>query len=137
MEPNQLAQARAAFKRAVFILGDQYKMAELLGITRQAVSHRTCRNLAPVLNAEELRLIEEATGVKPHELRPDLYPPEERASATQPAPHPTAQHPAAHPSAPGSSPLSVSGADGSPVSACADGTSPAAAEGDPLKGLAA
>lgn len=117
MEQDQLAQARVAFKRAVFIMGNQSKMAELLGITRQAVSHRmTGRIAAPVQTVEELRLIEEATGIKPHDLRPDLYPLEN--------PSPLAQHPAGQP--PASAPRA-------PLSEEAGGSSSA----DPLGGLAA
>lgn len=131
LEPRLETSAAAAVRAA----GGQAALARKLGISQSTVS--TWLRRGNELPAKFVIPVEQAYGVSRHELRPDLYPPEERASATQPASHPTAQHPAAHPSAPGSSPLSVSGADGSPVSASADGTSPAAAEGDPLKGLAA
>lgn len=125
MDTDHANQARVAFKRAVFMLGNQSKMAELLGITRQAVSHRmTGRIHMPVQSAEELRLIEEATGIKAHQLRPDLYPREEDTSP----PRTPAQVPSAHPSAPAAqTPLPPAGVDG-PLSA---------PDADPLEGMAA
>lgn len=120
MEPNQLSQARVAFKRAVFLVGGQRKMADLLGISQQAVYFKLTRNSVPVKSVAEAKTIEEATGITLHELRPDLYPLEEPRSSSLPA-----QHPAAHPSAPHIAPLPEEGADG-----------PAASTGgDPVAGL--
>lgn len=122
MDTNQLSSARTAFKRAVFMLGGQARMAKLLGISQQAVSHRLIRTSAPVRTSEEIDKIEAATGVSRHELRPDLYPRETPAPAIS---SPLAQHPAGQP--PASAPQSPPQGDE------AGGSTP----GDPLQGIAA
>lgn len=78
------------------------------------------------LPAELVRQVEAALGIPRHELRPDLYPPEEAPFGV--AHQPPAQHSAAQPSASVvTPPLSTTGVDGS---------SPAAGI-DPLEGMAA
>ncbi len=58
--------------------GNQSKFAEAVGTLQQNISNwlRTNRPLP----AEYVLAAEAATGISRHELRPDIYPPEERAA---------------------------------------------------------
>lgn len=101
-------------------------MAALLGVSRQAISQRLNRAAVPVQKLVEIERIQAATGVTRHELRPDIYPPEEHVPASQP----TAQVPTAHPSAPAPQAPVPSGADGTPLAPDNPGA-------NPLEGMAA
>lgn len=97
----------------------QASLARALGIRQSTVSSWLRRGNE--LPAKFVIPVERAYGISRHDLRPDLYPPEERV----PAPQPPAQHPAAQPSAPDLNPLPEDGADGHHLSAAADGPVPA------------
>ena len=60
-----------AIERAAQQVGGQSALARILGCTPQAVSKMCRTGRVP---AERVIDIERATGVKRHELRPDLYP---------------------------------------------------------------
>lgn len=64
----------AALEKAKHALGSSVELAKRLGITSQAVSqwHRC--------PAERVLDVERATGISRHDLRPDIYPRERRAS---------------------------------------------------------
>lgn len=64
-----------ALKRAVENVGGQAKFARLIGVTAQAVSQW---DEVPPLR---VLAVERVSGVPRHELRPDLYPLDDRASA--------------------------------------------------------
>ena len=64
-----------ALKRAVSQAGGQAAFARLIGVTAQAVSQW---DEVPPLR---VLAVERVSGVSRHELRPDLYPSEEGASA--------------------------------------------------------
>lgn len=55
--------------RAIEIAGGQRQLAQLIGVSYQAI--QKFRRRVP---AERVLAIEAATGVSRHELRPDLYP---------------------------------------------------------------
>ena len=59
---------RAAVKR----VGSQAAMGRLLGVTQQAVGRWLDKGKP--LPAEAVLVVEEATGISRHELRPDVYP---------------------------------------------------------------
>lgn len=125
LTPAQHDSAFAAFGRAVTAAGSQSEFARLIGCTPANI-HQLLK-ARRLLSGRFVIAAEFATGVSRHDLRPDLYPAEERV----PAPHPTAQHPAAHPSAPAAqAPLPPAGVDGSPPALDYPGA-------DPLKGMAA
>ena len=63
--------------RAAKVMGTQAALAEKLGVTAQAVTNWR-RNGVP---AERVLDIERVTGVPRHELRPDIYPPDEYRAA--------------------------------------------------------
>ena len=66
--------AEVAMRRAKTALGKPSALAQRLGITVQAVCQwKTCP-------AKRVLAIEAVTGVSRYELRPDLYPPSERAA---------------------------------------------------------
>lgn len=58
-------------QQAISIIGSTKKLAEKLGITEQAVGRWKSKGAVPAARVLE---IFHATGVTPHELRPDLYP---------------------------------------------------------------
>lgn len=66
-------------RRAVAIVGNQTKLAEICGVAPSAVQQWVAANIVPARRALQ---IEAATGgqVTRHELRPDLYP-EDREAA--------------------------------------------------------
>lgn len=108
---------------AVRAAGSQVAFAAVIG-KRQSTIQTWLAN-GKELPAEYVLEVERKLGISRHDLRPDLYPREERV----PAPLAPAQHSAAQPSA-SDAPHPVKDADGSGLSAAADGS-------DPLKGLAA
>lgn len=59
--------------KAIGIAGSATKLAELLSTSVMNVSHWKNRNRGRVPQARVLTIFR-ATGVTPHELRPDLYP---------------------------------------------------------------
>ena len=63
-----------ALQAALEIAGGVSQMARELGVTTQAVSQWTNAPVHQVLKIEKL------TGVLRHELRPDVYPPDEAAA---------------------------------------------------------
>jgi DNA-binding transcriptional regulator YdaS (Cro superfamily) len=68
-----------ALKTAISHLGSQVAAARVVGVTPQAVSEIVRRGKR--VPAEWCRAIEQATGgaVSAHALRPDLYPPSQKA----------------------------------------------------------
>lgn len=67
-----------ALQKAIATLGGQVKLADAIQTSQQNVSNwlRTGK-VAP----DKVILIEKVTGVSRHELRPDIYPPEESKHA--------------------------------------------------------
>ncbi len=67
-----------ALQKAIATLGGQVKLADAIQTSQQNVSNwlRTGK-VAP----DKVILIEKVTGVSRHELRPDIYPPEESKRA--------------------------------------------------------
>lgn len=67
-----------ALQKAIATLGGQVKLADAIQTSQQNVSNwlRTGK-VAP----DKVILIEKVTGVSRHELRPDIYPPEENKQA--------------------------------------------------------
>lgn len=63
----------SAMDRAINAVGGRRQLALLLGVTYEAV--RKFRNRVP---AERVLQIEAVTGVSRYELRPDLYPGDDR-----------------------------------------------------------
>ncbi|HHB7561651.1 TPA: transcriptional regulator [Klebsiella pneumoniae] len=62
-----------ALERAIHIAGDATKLAEKLDVSLMTVSHWKKRH-GGVVPQKRVFPIFNATGVTPHELRPDLYP---------------------------------------------------------------
>lgn len=62
-----------ALEKAVKAAGTAEKLGEMLGISKQAVSQWKTRGNG-VIPPERVYPIYLATGVTPHEQRPDLYP---------------------------------------------------------------
>ncbi|HCU2189353.1 TPA: helix-turn-helix domain-containing protein, partial [Klebsiella variicola] len=58
---------------AINIAGNASKLAESLDVSAMTVSHWKNRNYGVVPQSRVLTIFK-ATGVTPHELRPDLYP---------------------------------------------------------------
>jgi len=71
------AAAHAAFEAAVAVLGSQEAMARLLGKTQGAISKRLASRKG--VWSEDALVVEAATGISRHALRPDLYPDEANA----------------------------------------------------------
>lgn len=70
---------KSPLSKAIEVAGGQSALGRLIGVRQQAIYswvHGTGR--AP---AERVLAIEKATGVPRHELRPDIYPREDRCSA--------------------------------------------------------
>ncbi|PXW42040.1 YdaS antitoxin of YdaST toxin-antitoxin system [Klebsiella oxytoca] len=62
-----------ALEKAIHIAGDATKLAEKLDVSSMTVSHWKKRH-SGVVPQKRVFPIFNATGVTPHELRPDLYP---------------------------------------------------------------
>ncbi|WP_285127761.1 MULTISPECIES: transcriptional regulator [Enterobacteriaceae] len=62
-----------ALDKAIAAVGSATKLAELLSISAMNISHWRNRNGGQVPQMRVLAIFH-ATGVTPHELRPDLYP---------------------------------------------------------------
>ena len=62
-----------ALDEAINIAGNASKLAESLDVSAMTVSHWKNRNYGVVPQSRVLTIFK-ATGVTPHELRPDLYP---------------------------------------------------------------
>lgn len=60
-----------AIKKAVSILGSQQKMADSLGVSKQLISNYV--NGRAKVTAANAKKIEELTGIKREEIRPDLF----------------------------------------------------------------
>jgi DNA-binding transcriptional regulator YdaS (Cro superfamily) len=63
----------SGLQKAILRAGSQVKLAAMLGITTQSVN-RWKQRYKGVVPAERVLDIYAATGVTPHELRPDLHP---------------------------------------------------------------
>lgn len=76
---EDIPRFRALVAKAVLIAGSQGKLAKLIGRSQQQVSN-LC-NTAPAISAEDALAIDQATDgeVSKSDLRPDLWPPAERA----------------------------------------------------------
>lgn len=72
---------QSPLERAIDIVGSQAALAKALGVKPQHIWNWINRDKK--VPAEQVLLIEAATRgeVKRHELRPDIYPPTERAAA--------------------------------------------------------
>jgi DNA-binding transcriptional regulator YdaS (Cro superfamily) len=68
-----------ALQRAITQAGSQKRLAELIGTTQSHIWYWLERSKRGV-PAEYCSAIERATGVPRHQLRPDLYPLEDRAA---------------------------------------------------------
>jgi len=62
--------------RAIRAVGGVTRLSEHLGVTRSAVSQW------PRVPAERVLKVEEVSGIPRHELRPDIYPPPEKETAS-------------------------------------------------------
>ena len=62
-----------ALDKPINIAGNASKLAESLDVSAMTVSHWKNRNYGVVPQSRVLTIFK-ATGVTPHELRPDLYP---------------------------------------------------------------
>ena len=60
-----------AVKKAVSILGSQQKLADSLGVSKQLISSYV--NGRAKVTAVNAKKIEELTGIKREEIRPDLF----------------------------------------------------------------
>lgn len=76
MDQDQLAP----LDRAVVAVGSQIALASLCNVTPQAVSQWLQKGRPP---ADRVLMIEHASGVSRHELRPDIYGPPPPASPQQ------------------------------------------------------
>jgi DNA-binding transcriptional regulator YdaS (Cro superfamily) len=83
----------SAIERACVAVGGQVKLAEMLGVTPQAVNQWVARSTVP---PDRALAVEAATGglISRYELRPDLYPtdepPRRRGTDAKPAEVPPA-----------------------------------------------
>ncbi len=66
-------------EKAIKVAGSQNALAEMLGVRQSHISNWLNRDER--VPAERVLSIEAATGVPRHELRPDLYPPDEYRAA--------------------------------------------------------
>lgn len=71
--------AQTALQRAVAKAGGQSALARMCGVSQPSVWAWLARGKK--LPGEYVLLVERETGVSRHELRPDLYPIEERTAA--------------------------------------------------------
>ncbi|UMB78842.1 helix-turn-helix domain-containing protein [Dickeya fangzhongdai] len=62
-----------ALDKAICNMGSATKLAETLGVSPMAISHWKKRHRG-IIPSNHVLQIYQATGVTPHELRPDLYP---------------------------------------------------------------
>ena len=62
-----------ALEKAICSAGNASRLAEQIGLTSMAISHWKKRKKGIVPSTHVLPVYQ-ATGVTPHELRPDLYP---------------------------------------------------------------
>lgn len=65
---EKMSEPQKALEDAINRAGNQSRLADLLGLSRQAVQRW---NICPVRHALK---VEGATGVSRHALRPDIYP---------------------------------------------------------------
>lgn len=70
-----IAAMKQALEKAIEAAGTSKALAELLGVTAQAISQW---DRAPTMRVLE---IERLTGVSRHDLRPDIYPRESNEAA--------------------------------------------------------
>lgn len=69
---SEIESMLAAFRRAIEVAGGQVPFAALVGRTQGAISKRL-KDGRP-LQAEHVLVVEDATGISRHDLRPDIYP---------------------------------------------------------------
>lgn len=62
-----------ALDKAISAVGGASRLAEKIGLSPMAISHWKHRHKGLIPSGHVLHVYQ-ATGVKPHELRPDLYP---------------------------------------------------------------
>lgn len=104
-QPRSLPPVDPAFlalDRAVRLIGGQTATAKLLGLSQTAVWKWI--NRSRPLPAEHVLKVEAATGISRHDLRPDIYPLEETASAANLARDPLGQPSPASPTSAGGGP---------------------------------
>ena len=65
-----------ALEKAITSAGGPTRLAEKLGIAQPSIQQWRARGVP----AERVIAVEAATGVPRHELRPDIYPPEDQAA---------------------------------------------------------
>jgi DNA-binding transcriptional regulator YdaS (Cro superfamily) len=63
----------SALQKAIETAGGATRLAEKIGLSSMAISHWKHRHKGAVPSSHVLPVYQ-ATGVTPHELRPDLYP---------------------------------------------------------------
>ncbi|EJH4501927.1 Rha family transcriptional regulator [Cronobacter sakazakii] len=66
---------KTALEKAVAAAGNDARLARGIGLSPMAISHWRKRNKGIIPNGRVMDVYK-ATGIPPHELRPDLYPPE-------------------------------------------------------------
>ena len=66
--------SRVALERAVQRFGCQSSLAAAVGVTQQCVSFWLTKSKHGRLPAEHVQTVSAATGIPPHELRPDIFP---------------------------------------------------------------
>jgi DNA-binding transcriptional regulator YdaS (Cro superfamily) len=71
---------KKALQKAIKVLGSQTALAKALGVTQTQIWNWLNRDSK--VTAEYVLSIEKLTGVPRHELRPDIYPPEEYKKAS-------------------------------------------------------
>lgn len=81
MDDTELATALKAYRRAVAIAGGQPAFERLTGIKQQTTSYRL-NNGIPLQSVAEVETVEAATGVSRHDLRPDMFPREDKPQAS-------------------------------------------------------
>ncbi|WP_024873117.1 transcriptional regulator [Tolumonas lignilytica] len=69
-------QDKTPLEKAINSAGSQVLLAEMLGVTPQAVQQWKKSNKVP---AERVISVERITGVSRHDIRPDIYPRESAA----------------------------------------------------------
>ncbi|EGT4370527.1 hypothetical protein AUM47_03200 [Cronobacter malonaticus] len=66
---------KKALEKAVAAAGNDTRLAKMIGLSPMAISHWRKRKKGIIPNGRVMDVYK-ATGIPPHELRPDLYPPE-------------------------------------------------------------
>lgn len=64
-----MKRRNAGVDEAIQVAGDQYKLADLLGVTQPAIQHFLFKKIS----AERAKQIERVTGVPREKIRPDIF----------------------------------------------------------------